>query len=130
MTQRKCRVLIVDPHFDTAHFLYFLLTRSDFEARTASQAAEALDAIKDQGFDIFILDTRLPDMNGLELIREIRKLDPNIPLVLHSSAAYEADRKLGFEAGADAYLTKPADLDEIVSTLKGLLDAGTCERAA
>jgi DNA-binding response OmpR family regulator len=68
-------------------------------------------------FDLYVLDASLPDLDGFELCRRMRAFDPDTPILFFSGSAYEADKKRGIEAGADAYVIKP-DLDGLLVSIK------------
>jgi DNA-binding response OmpR family regulator len=73
--------------------------------------------IQAERFDLYLLESWLPEVDGFELCREMRSVDPQTPIVFFSGAGYANDRKMGIEAGADAYLVKP-DLEALVGSLK------------
>ena len=84
-----------------------LLKFSLIETSTVGTAAQALSLIQTERFDLYLLDTSLPDLDGFELCRRMRARDPHTPVLFYSGAAYDSDKKRGIEAGAIAYLTKP-----------------------
>ena len=73
--------------------------------------------IQAERFDLYLLDTQLPDLDGFELCRRMRNLDPQTPILFFSGAAYESDKQKGFEAGASAYVTKP-DIEGVIGCIK------------
>ena len=101
------RVLCVDNDEDSRVMLSTLLRLAVIEAKTVGTAAEALSSIQAERFNLYLLDTWLPDLDGFELCRRMRDFDPDTPILFFSGAAYEADKKRGIEAGADAYVIKP-----------------------
>lgn len=111
------RVLCVDDDEDSRVMLTALLRLALIEAKAVGTAAQALSLIQTERFDLYLLDSRLPDLDGFELCRRMRALDLHTPILFFSGAAYEADKKRGIEAGADAYLVKP-DLDGLVGNIK------------
>jgi DNA-binding response OmpR family regulator len=111
------RVLCVDDDEDSRDMLSAILSFSRLEAKAVGSAAQALSLIQKERFDLYLLDTRLPDIDGFELCRRMRIFDPQTPILFFSGAAYEADKKKGIEAGADAYLTKP-DIEELLETIE------------
>jgi DNA-binding response OmpR family regulator len=94
-----------------------LLRLALIEAKAVGTAAQALSSIRAEPFDLYLLDSRLPDVDGFELCRRIRDYDPQTPILFFSGAAYEADKKKGIEAGANAYVIKP-DLDGLLGSIK------------
>ena len=103
----RARVLCVDDDDDCRVMLTTLLQIQLLEAKTVGTSAQALLAMQAERFDLYSLDTRLPDLNGFELCREIREVEPYAPILFFSGAAYEADKKLGIAAGANGYVIKP-----------------------
>lgn len=110
------RVLCVDDDEDSRVMLTTLLRLALIEAKAVGTAAEALASIQAEPFDLYLLDSRLPDIDGFELCRRLRAFDQHTPILFFSGAAYEADRKKGIESGANAYLIKP-DLTALVGTI-------------
>src|SRR5260370_12446217 len=111
------RVLCVDDDEDSRVMLTTLLRVAPIEAKAVGTAAQALSLIQAERFDLYLLDSRLPDLDGFELCRQIRDLDPSTPLLFFSGAAYEADKKRGIKAGANAYVIKP-DLAGLIGSIK------------
>ncbi len=116
----KRRILIIDDNADTHEFLEMLL-RDEFNVISATTSSDGLRRFRNGWFDLILLDVWMPDVDGFELCRRIRRLDRRIPIVFYSAAAREADRQAGLAAGANAYLCKPDAIDELVETLVQLL---------
>jgi two-component system OmpR family response regulator len=110
------RVLCVDDDEDSRDMLSTLLRFSRIETKAVATAAQALSLIQAERFDLYLLDSRLPDLDGFELCRRLRDFDPHTPILFFSGAAYEADKKRGIEAGANAYVIKP-DLAGLVGSI-------------
>jgi two-component system OmpR family response regulator len=111
------RVLCVDDDEDSREILSTLLRFSRIETKAVGTAAQALSLIQAERFDLYLLDARLPDLDGFELCRRMRAFDPHTPILFYSGAACDADKKRGIEAGADAYVIKP-DVDGLLATVK------------
>ncbi len=101
------RVLSVDDDEDTREMLGILLNSVGVELTSVSTASEVLVLSQTECFDAYLLDAWLPDLDGVELCRRLRNLDPHAVVVFYSGAAYEVDRKRAREAGASAYVCKP-----------------------
>lgn len=86
----------------------------------ADTAAEALRKVQTERFDLYLLETRLPDGNGFELCRLMRELTPNTPIVFYSGDAGEVFEQKGLEAGANAYFAKPY-LDSLTTTINEII---------
>ena len=103
----QMRVLYVDNDSDSCEMLSTLLEFSRIETQSANNAAQALSAMKAQRFDMYLLESWLPGINGFDLCSRMREADPDTPILFFSSAAYEADKVRGLEAGASDYVSKP-----------------------
>lgn len=115
------RALYVEDDPDTCDLVEIWLDIHGCKVTTARTAAEALRLANTSKFDIYILDNWLPDGSGIELCQQIRAIDSQTPIIFFSGAAYRHDREQGISAGAQAYLTKPADLDEFYETVARLI---------
>jgi two-component system OmpR family response regulator len=116
------RVLCVDDDEDSRVMLITLLKLALIEAKAVGTAAQALSLIQTERFDLYLLDAWLPGLDGFELCRQMRAFDSHTPIVFFSGAAYEADKKRGIEAGANAYLIKP-DVDGLVGSITQFVSA-------
>lgn len=115
------RVLCVDDDEDTCSMLRSLLGLVGCEVCSAATAAEALDRIAGERFDLYLLDNWLPGGSGVDLCRRIREADASTPIVFYSGAGQEWEREEGLAAGAQAYLRKPAEVAALVETVTRLL---------
>jgi DNA-binding response OmpR family regulator len=118
------RVLCVDDDEDSREMLTALLRLALIEAKTVGTAVQALSSFQTERFDLCVLDAWLPDIDGFELCRQMRAVDPQTPILFFSGAAHEADRKKGIEAGANAYVVKP-EIDSLVQTITQLVGQAT-----
>jgi DNA-binding response OmpR family regulator len=115
------RVLFVDDHEDTCDLVKVVLTRSGCAVSVASCASEALTLASGEGFDLYILDNRLPDSTGVGLLMSLREFDPHTPVLFYSGDGLEDDRRKALDAGAVAYLIKPTDPRELADTVSRLI---------
>lgn len=111
------RVLCVDDDEDSRVMLTTLLRHELIEAKAVGTAVQAMSSIQTEHFDLYLLDSRLPDLDRFALCRRIRDFDPETPILFFSGAACEADKKRGIEAGANAYVIKP-DVDGLLESIK------------
>ena len=109
--KNQLRVLCVDDD-GTCELLTATLGFSNIEVKSAHTVAVAWRLAQTEPFDLYLLETRLPDGNGFDLCRRLHQFAPRTPIVFYSSEAYPIDRQKGLAAGAIDYLTKPyfADL--------------------
>ena len=100
---------------------------------TAATIATGVGLATNEHFDLYLLDSRLPDGSGVDLCRELRSFDKRTPILFYSAAAYEVDKKRAMDCGAQGYLTKPSengDLCDMVKTLiLGAAGVGTAGQA-
>jgi len=87
------------------------------QAKAVGTAAQAISSTQTERFDLYVVDSQLPDLDGFDLCRRIRDVDPDTFFLLFSGDTREADRKRGIEAGANAYVIKP-DLDGLLGSIK------------
>ncbi len=120
MAQTK-KILVVEDESHLAKGLQFNLEREGYEVVVADDGKAALQCMREQTFDLMILDLMLPKMGGLEVAKNIRETDTRFPILMLSAKSTEEDRATGLEAGADDYLAKPFHLPELLLRVKGIL---------
>ncbi len=114
------RILVVDDEPKLLELVRWILERNDFEVIEAQSGREALEKIQEHIPSLVLLDVMMPDMNGFETLREIRKLS-NVPVIMLTVQASETDKVHGLELGADDYITKPFSHRELVSRIRAVL---------
>ncbi|MEW5984728.1 MAG: response regulator [Acidobacteriota bacterium] len=112
------RLLLVDDEPDFLEPLCTRLTRRRVACATAASGEEALQALADSRFDCAVVDVKMPGMDGLELLRRIRRDHPGTPVVLLTGHASVEMGVQGMELGAFDYLLKPVDLDELLDVVR------------
>ena len=110
MAAEPFSVLLVDDHQDTRAMLALLLDEWGYRATIVSTATEGLKHLLDRSFDIIILDNWLPDLDGIELCRQIREFNRLTPVIFFSAAAMGSEDRAALAAGANAYLYKGSGL--------------------
>lgn len=116
--------------------LVFNLEREGYEVRSAVDGEQALDAARDGGVDLMLLDLMLPGMSGLEVLRTMRGDGIDTPVVILSAKGGEIDRVVGLKVGADDYIPKPFSRPELLARVESVLrrqrrsEAGEAERLA
>jgi two-component system response regulator ChvI len=113
------RVLLVDDDQALQTILAAALTDEGFAVATARNGLEGVRAFEADGADLVILDVLMPELDGLEACRRIRRKS-NVPIILLTSRAEEVDRVTGLETGADDYVTKPFSTRELVARIRAL----------
>lgn len=117
------RVLIVDDEPDTVELLSFNLKNAGYEIQSAIDGSEALRKARRQAPDLIILDVMLPELDGMEVCKLLRR-DPvtaRTPIIMLTAKAEEVDRVLGLELGANDYVTKPFSPREVVLRVRNIL---------
>lgn len=118
--ERAARILVVDDERAIADLVASLLTAEGMEVRACYGAAEALQLLGRERFDLGIFDIMMPGMDGFELCTRVRAAS-DIPIVFLSAKDEEADQVVGFTLGADDYVTKPFKPRELVARVKARL---------
>jgi len=116
------RILIVDDDSFICGILKKHLQNNDYQAEVAFSGKSALDLFKKSNFDLVICDFRLPDTSGLELLQKIRSLKPRIPVIIMTAYADVRMAVKLMKIGADDYITKPIQQEELVVLIKNLLE--------
>ncbi len=104
--KNQLRVLCADDD-DTCELLTTTLDISNIEVKSVHTVADVWRLAQIEAFDLYLLETRLPDGDGFDLCRRLHKFAPHTPIVFYSCEAYPIDRQKGLAAGAFAYLVKP-----------------------
>lgn len=125
MSQLKCRILCVDDHKDTSDMLSLLLSQEDYDVVCALSGKEALKLAASKEFDLYVLDKRLPDGDGLVLCQKLTEITPDVPCLFYSGDAYEIHRHQAIQAGAAAYVAKP-DIESLIENVRKLLADKEC----
>jgi DNA-binding response OmpR family regulator len=120
---RQQRILVVDDENKIRDLLAAYLRSDGFEVAEASDGAEALAKIRRAEPDLVILDVMMPGMDGIEVLRELRKTSDVFVMML-TARAEETDKLIGLSIGADDYLTKPFSPRELVARAKAILRRG------
>jgi DNA-binding response OmpR family regulator len=115
------RLLIVEDEHDIAALLVMHLSDLPAEVVVAPDGPRGLALALEQRFDAIVLDLRLPGLSGLDLCRELRGRDPQVPVLMLTARSTELDRVLGLELGADDYVTKPFSVLELQARVRALL---------
>jgi DNA-binding response OmpR family regulator len=115
------RVLLVEDDGPIAEPLVRALRRDGHEATLASTGGDALEAARRSGFDLVVLDLGLPDVDGIDVCRQLRRLDHDLPIVILTARSEELDTIVGLDAGADDYVTKPFRVGELLARVRAQL---------
>ena len=117
------QILYIEDHDDTRELVTIALRELNYRVATSSNVEDALTLARANHFDLFILDSWLPDGSGIDLCMKLREFDQHTPIMFFSAAAYEGDKQAALNSGAQAYLIKPADLDLLSTEVSRLMQA-------
>jgi two-component system OmpR family response regulator len=115
------RVLVVDDEATLAELVSMALRMEGWDIRSAGDGAEAIRLAREFRPDAVVLDVMLPDFSGLEVLRRMRTVTPNLPVLFLTAKDAVEDRIAGLTAGGDDYVTKPFSLEEVALRLRALL---------
>lgn len=117
----KAKILLVEDEPSIARGLVFNLEEEGYRVVHVTTGEAALEVLTGASFALVVLDLMLPGIDGLQVCRRLRHLDPRLPVLMLTARGEEQDRVQGLSAGADDYLTKPFSLDEFLLRVKGML---------
>jgi DNA-binding response OmpR family regulator len=114
------RILLVDDEVSVQKLLTYPLRKEGYEVVPALDGREALERLKEDAFDLVVLDVMMPRLDGFDVCRQIRARSA-VPIIMLTAKAEEIDKVLGLELGADDYITKPFSVREFRSRVKAVL---------
>ena len=125
------RILVVDDEPEICSFLQEFLMKKSYEVLTATDAAEALKCVKAKRPHLVLLDIRMPQKDGVALLKEIKEMDRDIGVIMVSALKDEVLAKKTLELGADGYITKPIDLSYLETNIfvKRFLSDGPIDKS-
>jgi two-component system, OmpR family, alkaline phosphatase synthesis response regulator PhoP len=121
MPDKKFSILLVEDEENLQEALKLNLELEGYEITGAYDGVEALQAVQKEYFNLIILDVMLPEIDGITVCETIRLSNPDIPILILSAKNSSADRVLGLKKGADDYLTKPFNLEELLLRVNNLI---------
>ncbi len=118
----KTSILLVEDEENLHEALKLNLELEGYEITSAYDGNKALQAVQAEYFDLIILDIMLPEVDGITALESIRVQNNNVPVLILSARNNSADRVLGLKKGADDYLTKPFNLEELLLRIQKLIE--------
>ena len=113
----KRKILIIDDDLNIIKLLSLFLERNGSEVLSEQNAEKGLAVIRKHNFDLILLDIMLPDVNGLDVLKRIKKMVPNIPVIMITGGNDLEIAKKSLSEGAVDYITKPFDFDYLHTTV-------------
>jgi two-component system response regulator PrrA len=123
----KLRVLYAEDDSDTRELTCLILEADGFEVVCPDSPRDFLRLAKEDSFDVYMLDTWMPEMSGIELCKSLKEFDSQTPIIFYSAAAFERDKKQALDCGAQAYIVKPAGFEELANTLRSAAKASSIQ---
>ena len=120
MSTAAPRILLVDDELSVQKLLTYPLRKEGYDVIPALDGREALERLREDNFDLVVLDVMLPRMDGFDVCRAIRSRS-TVPIIMLTAKTEETDKVLGLELGADDYITKPFSIREFSSRVKAVL---------
>jgi DNA-binding response OmpR family regulator len=115
------KILVVEDDRKLARFLQRVLTEEGYTADLCSSGGDALAQARSGIYGLVVLDWMIPDGDGLEVCRQLRRLGCNVPIIMLTARGEVSERVMALDAGADDYLVKPFEIDELVARVRALL---------
>ncbi len=114
------KILVVDDEKVLVKGIKFNLANEGYQVQTGSDGEEAVELARGGGFDLIILDLMMPKIDGLQACMRIREFS-NVPIIMLTARSEDADKIIGFECGADDYITKPFNILELKARIRAML---------
>ena len=114
------RILVAEDN-DSNFILMSYILKKDYQYERAKNGQEAVDMIEAGGFDIVLMDVKMPLMDGLEATKIIKEKHPDLPIIALTANAFDSDRQLSLSAGCDDFLSKPVSGEVCLKTIKKYL---------
>jgi two-component system OmpR family response regulator len=114
----ECRVLVVDDELDFLETIVKLLNKRNLEVMGAESGEKALELLENEPFDVVVLDIRMPGMDGIETLREIKKRKPSTEVIMLTGHGSIESGLQGLQLGAYDYVMKPAELEDLVERIR------------
>ncbi|KHD38653.1 PhoB family transcriptional regulator [Clostridium acetobutylicum] len=114
---KNFRILLVEDERQMSMFIQMELTHEGYQVNTAYDGREALKKIEDKEYDLILLDIMIPNLNGIEVCRRVRQFS-NIPIIILTAKSDTPDKVLGLDVGANDYLTKPFEVEELLARIR------------
>ncbi|AVM23527.1 response regulator transcription factor [Bacillus pumilus] len=117
----KGKILVVEDEKKIARVLSLELEYEGYEVTVKETGMDGLQALEDESFDLVLLDVMLPELSGLEVLRRVRKTNTATPIILITARGSVPDKVSGLDLGANDYITKPFDIEELLARIRAQL---------
>jgi CheY-like chemotaxis protein len=122
------RILVAEDHYASRIFVTRLLKKRGHEVRAVEDGGKALESLRERKYDLALFDVQMPGIKGTDLTRMIRaanypEIDPLLPVIAVTAHAMKGDRESFLDAGMDAYVAKPVEMQELLKVIAGVTGA-------
>jgi len=124
MVEGRIRLLLVDDEEGYVKVLANRMGRRNIDVTKALSGTEGIQALRKEDFDVAVVDLKMEDMDGIEVLKVFKKMVPAMPVIVLTGHGSEKAAKDGIESGAFDYLIKPCDLEELVEKIREAVKAG------
>ncbi|UCG21218.1 MAG: response regulator [Deltaproteobacteria bacterium] len=114
---RQIKILLVDDEEGYVNVLAKRMTKRQVEVSVALSGSEAIQTLRKKDFDVAVVDLKMEDMDGIEVLKIFKKMDPELPVVMLTGHGSEKAARDGLALGAFDYLTKPYDLEDLLAVI-------------
>jgi DNA-binding response OmpR family regulator len=124
------RILLIDDEDAFRETIRKLLTRRGFDLSTASDGSQGIREVLRGGVEVAVLDVKMPGLDGIETLRELKRIQPDLEVIILTGHLLKSTEQEGLKLGAYAYLTKPCTVPDLVATIMKALDARATRHAS
>jgi DNA-binding response OmpR family regulator len=121
---RRIKLLLVDDEEGFVNVIANRMSRRGIDAAKALSGTDAIQLLRGQDFDVAVLDLKMEDMDGIEVLKIFKKMAPEMPVIMLTGHGSELAAKEGIEFGAMDYLTKPCELEDLVEKIREAVSRG------
>jgi len=122
MIEKNVQILIVDDSQESREICQRVLQREGYGVQSVDDAKKALDELKGTRFNLVITDLKMPEMDGMSLLKNIKEIHPEICVIVMTGYPDKESKAKAIELGASGYLTKPLDVSELITAVKSCLE--------
>jgi DNA-binding response OmpR family regulator len=116
----RIKLLLVDDEAGYVSVLTKRMAKRGIDVTAALSGSAAIQTLRNQSFDVSVLDLKMEDMDGIEVLKIFKKMDPEMPVIMLTGHGSETAAREGIEFGAHDYLTKPCDLEELITKIRNV----------
>lgn len=122
MEQQKRTIFVCDDNADSCELIKFVFELEGYKVVSCDNLEDCLSGARQNNFDAIILDNRFGQVSSLDACREIRGFNKSVPIIFYSGEARTSEIDKALQAGANAYLVKPNDFEQLIGTVTGLIE--------